>query len=154
MLSYMQRLALLLLALFATLAVYGQTEIRMEKSKFYEGRTLLKPGQVLDRMRSKPEAFNEFKKAKSNYDAGQVLGFTGGFLIGWPLGTALGGGDPQWGMAAGGAALLLLTIPLQSGFKRHAQNALTIYNGDPLARDRVNLHFRFHATAASLILKL
>jgi hypothetical protein len=47
-------------------------------------------------MQYNQEAYNEFKKAKSSYDAVQVVGFVGGFLIEWPVGTALRGGDPQW----------------------------------------------------------
>lgn len=100
------------------------------------------------------EAFKEFKRAKSNYDAGQVLGFIGGFLIGWPLGTALGGGDPQWGLAGGGAALLLASIPLNSGFKKHAQRALTIYNGRPVSRRQASVRFRFYGYGGGFVLKM
>ena len=128
--------------------------IRMEKSKFYEGYRVLKPGEVQDRMKIVPEAFQEFKKAKSNYDAAQVLGFVGGFLIGWPLGTALGGGDPQWGLAGGGAALLLATIPLHRGYKKHAKSALTIYNSPPVARHKTSVRLSFHGCGAGLVVKM
>lgn len=129
-------------------------DIRMEKSRFYEGTRILKPRKVLERMEFNPEAFQAFKKAKSNYDAAQVLGFVGGFLIGWPLGTALGGGDPQWGLAGGGAALLLASIPLQSGFKKHAQNALTIYNSPPVARNKTSVRFGFYGCGVQLVVRM
>jgi hypothetical protein len=153
----MTRIIKLLPAFLLASFSYAQTEtseIRMEKSKFYEGNRILKPREVLSRMEINPEAFQEFKKAKSNYDAAQVLGFAGGFLIGWPLGTALGGGDPQWGLAGGGAALLLASIPLNSGFKKHAKNALTIYNGRPLSRFQTSVRFRFYGYGAGFVLRM
>ena len=58
-------------------------------------------------------------------------------MIGWPLGTALGGGDPQWGIAAAGVGVILLSIPLNVSFKKHAQNAFGIYNQNPSARSNV-----------------
>ena len=35
-----------------------------------------------------------------------VFGFSGGALIGWPLGTAIAGGDPVWYLAGIGAGLI------------------------------------------------
>jgi hypothetical protein len=61
-------------------------------TKFYHNNAeLTKPAQVLKLMEQNPEAFKEFKKAKANYNASIVFGGIGGALIGWPLGTALGG---------------------------------------------------------------
>ncbi|NOT75597.1 MAG: hypothetical protein HOP08_11755 [Cyclobacteriaceae bacterium] len=90
---------------------------------------IVSPKQVLDIMKNDAEALAEFKKAKSNYGASGVIGFIGGALIGFPVGTAIAGGQPEWGLAAGGAALLLIAvIPLDKAFKRHSENALNIYN--------------------------
>lgn len=57
----------------------------------------------------------------SNYNAAQVIGFAGGFLVGRPLGTALAGGDANRGLAAGGA-LILCSIPLTVSFKKTRRN--------------------------------
>lgn len=131
----------ILTALLLTLTVFSfaqatDGEIRMEKHfggpRFYHHEKLLKPKEVLNIMASNEEAFNVFKKAKANYDAAQVIGFIGGFMVGWPLGTALGGGEPQWGIVAGGAGALLLSLPFSSEFKKHARNAVEIYNREPL----------------------
>jgi hypothetical protein len=120
---------------FSLLAQTNEGGLRIEKAflgvKFYEGTRLLKPNEVLNIMKVDEEAFAEFKKAKSNYDAAQVFGFIGGFMIGWPLGTALAGGDPQWGLAAGGAGVLLLSIPFNSAFVKHSKRAIEIYNRAP-----------------------
>lgn len=43
---------------------------------------------------------------------GNILAAAGGALIGWPLGTAVGGGDPEWILAGVGAGVLAVAIPL------------------------------------------
>lgn len=116
------------------LAQTGGDGLRMKESfwgvKFYNDNTLIRPKEVLNLMKADEEAYATFKKAKSNYDAAQVFGAIGGFMIGWPLGTAIGGGDPQWGLAAGGVGVLLLSIPLNNAFLKHSRDALRIYNKD------------------------
>jgi hypothetical protein len=128
--------ALMLSLSFSSFAQDGEGDIRIQKNfggtRFFQDDRLLKPKDVLNAMAPNDEAFNLFKKAKSNYDAAQVFGFIGGFMIGWPLGTAIAGGDPQWGIAAGGAGALLLSIPFSSAFNKHARNAVEIYNREPL----------------------
>lgn len=43
---------------------------------------------------------------------GNILAGIGGALIGWPLGTAIGGGDPEWALAGIGAGFLAIGIPV------------------------------------------
>lgn len=47
-----------------------------------------------------------------------VLAFSGGALIGWPLGAAIGGGDPEWYLAGIGAGLVAIAIPLDIAGKK------------------------------------
>ncbi|MFN4246647.1 MAG: hypothetical protein ACK4EY_02930 [Flavipsychrobacter sp.] len=42
----------------------------------------------------------------------QILGGIGGGLIGWPVGTYIGGGDPEWTLAAIGGGLVAIAVPL------------------------------------------
>lgn len=127
-----------IICISASLSASAQGNIRMKKSflstRFYYGHAQeLKPKQVLTVMQIDEEAHAVFKKAKANYDAASVLGFAGGFLIGWPIGTALSGGEPEWGLAAGGAAITLLSVPLTLAFNKHAERAVSIYNRAPIA---------------------
>lgn len=143
---------------FSLFAQSNDGDLRMEKTfwgvKFSEYGRSLKPKEVLQIMEVNPEAFAEFKKAKSNYDAAQVFGFIGGFMIGWPIGTAISGGDPQWGIAAGGAAVLLLTIPLNNGFTKHGRNAIAIYNDSGnSASIRPTIHLQVQGTGARVVIK-
>ncbi len=88
----------------------------------------ISPKEVLVIMKNDPLAYAEFKKAKSNYSVSGVLGFLGGGLIIVPVVTAIAGGEPEWGLAAGGAALVISSIPLHRAFKRHAQSAIDTFN--------------------------
>ena len=131
-------------------------EITMYKTfggvRFERDSLVLSPKQVMDILREKPLAFEEFKKAKANYNVGGVLGFTGGLLIGFPVGTAIAGGKPEWGLAAGGAALILGSIPFNRIFKARALNALDIYNGRvPSSRIKTDLYYG--GTSARLVIK-
>lgn len=42
----------------------------------------------------------------------QILGGIGGGLIGWPVGTYIGGGDPEWTLALIGGGLVAIAVPL------------------------------------------
>jgi len=136
---------------------HSEGDIHMEKTfwgvKFYEDARLLKPKQVLKIMESNPEAYAEFKKAKSNYDASQVFGFIGGFMICWPLGTALAGGEPEWGIAAGGLAVLCIAIPLDNAFKKHARNAITTYNSTSVTARRPVFRVHLNGAGARVVMK-
>lgn len=142
-----------------TFSQAGQPALRMEKNfwgvKFWQGEKLLRPRQVLEVMKDNQPAYAEFKKAKSNYDAGQVFGAIGGFMIGWPIGAAIAGGKPEWGLAAGGVGVLLLSSPFSIGFTRHAKSAITLYNsGAGTANARpYSIHFVPYGTGANLVIR-
>ncbi len=86
------------------------------------------PKQVLQIMKDDAAAYQEFKKARVNYSVAGTMGFIGGSLIIFPVVTAIAGGDPEWGFAAGGVAFLAASIPLNKAFKRHAEGAIDTYN--------------------------
>ena len=88
----------------------------------------LKVRQLLEITQSNPEAFKVMKQAKSNFDVGYAFSFAGGALVGWTLGTALGGGEPNWAVAGVGAGLIGVSIPFSSAYAKHARNAVRIYN--------------------------
>jgi len=75
-----------------------------------------------------PEAYRFMEQASTNNDFSNIFGFIGGALVGWPLGTAIGGGDPNWTLAAAGAGLIAISIPFAVGYKRNAIEGARIYN--------------------------
>lgn len=129
----------LLFLLFVTLVSACQAqEITIFKTfgglRFERDSLILSPKQVQYILEVNPAALAEFKKARKNSGVASVLGFAGGLLIGIPVGTVLVGGDPEWGLAAGGTALIIASIPFNRAFKRHAQNAIDIYNQQKTSR--------------------
>jgi hypothetical protein len=79
-------------------------------------------------MKNNQQAFDLVKSAKSNQTWGMILSGTGRFLIGFPIETAIGGGDPKWALAGAGAVLVLATIPILKGFNRKTKKAVELYN--------------------------
>jgi len=92
-------------------------------------------------LKESPKAYQEFKSAKKFSTLSAISGFTGGALILVPLATVVLGGEPEWGFAAGGAALLIASIPLHRIYKARALNALDIYNEKFTSRIKPHLYF-------------
>ena len=117
---------------FSVCAQRDNSDLQMEKKfdgpRFYSGGHVLKPKEVLPYMANNDEAYSAFKKAKSNHDAAGVFGFIGGAMIGYPLGTAIAGGNPEWGLAAGGVGFVLLSLPFSHAFSKHAIHAFDLYS--------------------------
>ena len=146
----------LLIIIISTCTFLSQAqEIKMYKTfggvRFEMDTLVLSPKQVLNIIKTNPVAYNEFKRAKVNYNVAGVLGFTGGVLIGFPIGTAIAGGDPEWALAAGGAALILASIPFNRAFKGRAFGALELFNNKQTSR--IKPMFFFLGTQAKLVVR-
>jgi hypothetical protein len=121
--------------------------------RFERDSVSISPKMVLEIMEVNPQAYAEFKRAKSNYATAGVLGAVGGFMIGFPIGTAVVGGDPEWGLAAGGLGLILVSIPFTSAFRNHALNALDTYNSSLSSSKRVKINFFLAGAGGKLVIK-
>jgi len=97
--------------------------------KFYQNDVRLNFNQLPFVMEENPEAFNIIKKAKSNYTLSTILGGAGGFLVGWQLGTAAFGGNPNWVLAGLGGALIVVSIPISTKSYNLAFDAIDLHNG-------------------------
>lgn len=104
--------------------------ITVDGNKYYQHDMQLSYNQLLSVISSNAQARPLAKSAKSNMGLANVFGFAGGFLVGWPLGTAMGGGEPNWGLAGAGAGLILVAIPITSSANKKMKKAVEIYNED------------------------
>ncbi len=114
----------------------------------------LTPGQLLKITQTNEEAYAEMKMAKSNYNLSSALGFAGGFMVGWPIGTAIAGGDPVWPLAAAGAILIAVSIPFSKQYVRHAKSAVLLYNNGIKSTAMINVDFRIGFTDSGFGLKV
>lgn len=128
----MKKMILTLTFAFAAMTLCVSQQIEMEKVfggyKFTQNGKKLTMGNLVKTMESNQQAFELIKKAQSNNTLASIIGFAGGGLIGWPIGTAVGGGDANWTLAGIGAGLIVVGIPIASSANKKAKQAVELYN--------------------------
>ena len=131
-------------------------QVYMEKTlggaRFETDTLTLSLRQVSELIQDNPAAYREFKKAKLNYSISGVFGFAGGVLVALPLVTAVIGGKPEWGFAAAGGALILVSIPFTRGFHKRAENALEDYNAKYQSH-HMKTNFYFTGVGGKLVIR-
>jgi len=111
------------------------------------------PKQVSQILFDYPEAYQEFKTARTHSTWSGILGFVGAGLIIIPTTTAILGGTPEWGMAAGGAALIAGSIPLSISYRRKTLHALEQFNARHSAYLRPVTQLYFCGTGMGLVIR-
>jgi hypothetical protein len=152
------RSSILFFLFFSLTSTFAQKKLSVYKTfggVVYEMDSLtISSKQVKMILKQNPEAYAEFKIARHKAAISSVLGFTGGLLIGLPLGEAIAGAKPEWIYAGGGAVLLLTSVPFSSSFRGHVVNAIDLYNAHPpTSRGRVKPTLYFYGTGASLVVR-
>ena len=117
-------------------ATFGQTapdSISMKKVfggyAFFQNEKRLNMNQLLIATETNEQAYKIMKEAKTTYTWATIVGSAGGFMVGWQLGTALAGGEPNWVMAGVGAGLVIVSIPISNKFNTQAKSAVETFNG-------------------------
>ena len=67
--------------------------------------------------------------AKRKHDNAGLLGFVGGFIIGWQFISTIQEKSSPWEVTAIGVASMIASIPFNSSYSRRAVNAAKLYNG-------------------------
>lgn len=127
--------AILFFVLIGTATSFGQTDtdsIYLKKVfgayQFYYHNQKLSLPQIKNVMSSNELALEQIKSAQSTNNIGMVFACAGGFLVGWPLGTALGGGEPNWAAAGAGVGLIAITFAITNSYNIKAKRAVDTYN--------------------------
>ena len=131
----------LLFALFAVWTTASsqliQDTILIERGRYYYHDVSLTASQVMKLVRGNPAAFREMRKANLYYAGTFIFATAGGAAIGASIGLAISGGDPEWGKGLGwGAGFIGISFLLQRGFKKHAADAVQLYNYGLTERQR------------------
>lgn len=132
--KYLLFFILIVLSISASYAQSASDSITAKKVfggyQFIQDEHPLTVKQLMVSLENNQEAYQIIKSAKGAYDLSNILAGAGGFCIGYPLGTAMGGGEPNWTMAGIGAGLVLIAIPISISFNKRALKAVNIYNQD------------------------
>lgn len=123
-------------------------------SVFVQNNKNLTPKQLLEITAINPEAYQLMQKAKKNLDVSLVFGCIGGALIGYPCGTAMAGGDPEWALAAVGGTLVGVSIPFSVAYTKNAKKAVEIYNAGLTRPELGYLDFKLSLMPGGVGLKL
>ncbi|MCJ8163738.1 hypothetical protein MKJ04_02725 [Pontibacter sp. E15-1] len=132
----MNRFLIALIFLFVvSLDLHSQSvSKRIDIEKVFAGHRFSQDGHKLSAdemvmlMRENKEAYAIMRAAKSTSTIASILGGAGGFLIGYPVGSHIAGGEPNWAMAGIGAGLFVVSIPISIKFNRLSKNAVDLYN--------------------------
>lgn len=107
-------------------------------------------------VKSNEQAYGLMKKASVTNSIAFSVSFAGGMLIGFPLGTALAGGDPNWIVAGVGVVLVGVSIPISNKFNEQAKEAVGIYNNSLQSssfRHRSEMNFAVTNNGVGFVLK-
>lgn len=127
-------LLILCLGAVANCQVLQKTEQPIEIKNVWGGTLFYQNGErlsltKLDKiLKSDTEAYSQFKRAKGNSTIASILGAAGGAAIGWQIGAAIGGGEPNWGVAGIGAGFIAIGIPISIKSAKQAKLAVNTYN--------------------------
>jgi hypothetical protein len=134
----MKRLLLVFALVFVCMYGFGQeTADTIVVNKVQGGYQFLKNDvtmnmiQLTEIVRTNPQALSELSKAKTANAFANIFAYSGGYLLGYPCGTALAGGKMDWTMFGIGAGLALLTIPIANAINKHLKAAVDTYNANP-----------------------
>jgi len=139
--------------LVASTSVSAQSELTYQNGIFQNGAKLT-PEQVRGVMSSNAEALQQYNSGRSLFVAGQVIAYPSAFLLGWDLGTRLGGGEGNGTLLAVGAVGtvvgLIMGFSGESQIKKSVQlyNTKTSYNAVPS-----QLNFGFTQTGIGFSMK-
>ncbi len=110
--------------------------------------------QTLGLVYQNQQAYRELKKARTRGTLSGVMGFTGAAMVAVPLVTLAYGERSDWGLAGGGAALIVGSVFFNRWFKARALYAVDLYNaGLPQKTSRLKPEFYFYGSGAKLVIK-
>ena len=99
--------------------------------QFKKGEGKLKPGEVAAILQTNPEAARLFSAGRSSYTITSIIGSIGGAMLGYTLGTSVGGGDPNWTVGGIGAGLVAVSLPISISATSKVKKAIGLYNEGP-----------------------
>lgn len=114
--------------------------------RYYLKGKVLSLEQLSVTLKSNPQAYVKIEKAKGSKSFANILAYAGGFMIGFPIGTAIAGGKPNWTLAGIGEGCILIMIPVLHSAENQTKQAVDIYNGGLKSTAIIRKDLRFGLT--------
>src|SRR4051812_32849977 len=99
----MKKILILVMFIIAcTSSFFAQTtdSITIKKAfggyQFYQNDKRLRMSELVETIKTNEQAFQHIKPARLNNTLATIMAGAGGFMVGWQLGAAVGGGNPNW----------------------------------------------------------
>ena len=130
---YSRALLFILLFLFSIIQIRAQSPHELKtpsQKKYYLNASDINFTKMLPIVKSNPVAYDYMKHAKGMNGISKGIVFVGGFLIGWPIGTHIGGGEANWNLVLYGAGTALLSVPFSLSSISNAKKSIKIYNSE------------------------
>ena len=135
---------LMITLVLATITLCNAQKIEVKKVfggyKYMQNEKPMSMRSLVKTMEANADAYPFIKKASTNNTLVNILGGAGGALIGFPIGTSLGGGDANWALAGIGAGLIVVAIPISSSVHKNAKKAVELYNAS--LNETSSYHFK------------
>ncbi len=105
-------------------------------NKYYKGVWNISRDKAFSMLSENGEAYNLAIKGEKLQKTGTVISAIGGALIGYTVGSALGGAeDPKWFIAGIGGGIVLISIPIYSTGNKRVHEAIEVYNEEELSAE-------------------
>jgi len=98
-----------------------------------QGKKELNQRELFDVLNEDADASVFVGRYKTKNVGSTALSLVGGGLIGFPLGQAIGGGEPQWVLALAGVGVLAIAIPIAISANKDIKTGIDVYNENLVA---------------------
>lgn len=95
---------------------------------FVKDGEILSERELFQTVRTVPAARSKLRTAETERDIANVFGFVGGALVGYPFGTMIAGGEPNWVLSVAGSAFLMVGIPMALSYPDKLKGVIKTYN--------------------------
>lgn len=118
--------------------------------QFQHNGKKISPAAASDMLLANDQSAAYMRSARSNNTMSQIVGSIGGFMVGYPVGTSMGGGKPNWALAGVGAGLIAVSVPFSIAANKNARNAVAAYNEAAGVTSRNKTEFRLGFTGSGM----
>ncbi len=149
-------LAGFIICLTCSLAMGQQTPdtITINKSLYVKDGIIYSLNELPGLVSTCRNAVELARKAKNQNITATIFAGIGGACVGWPIGTFIGGGEPEWNLVVVGAAFIGIGIPLSVCANKNARRAVELYNRETSPHQQTDIRLNIGFTPGGIGLAL